>query len=81
VLRPRATKGTALRELAESLGVPRERVAAVGDWKNDEEMIRFAGTGVAMPNADPAVIAAADVVLPWDSENDGVARWLLGLLA
>ncbi len=48
----------------------------MGDWKNDLAMIRYAGTGVAMPVSDPMVTAAADIVLPSGPEEDGIAEWI-----
>jgi Cof subfamily protein (haloacid dehalogenase superfamily) len=75
-LSPRVDKGAALREVAAWMGVPREEVAAVGDWRNDVGMIEWAGTGLAMAGADPEVVAVADAVLPGSSEEDGVAAWL-----
>ena len=65
------SKGTALEFLASHLGVRREDVIAVGDNENDLEMILWAGTGVAMGNASPNLIEAADWVAP-SVENDGV---------
>ena len=76
LLRPRTDKGAALRHVAERMEVARERVVAVGDWRNDVQMIEWAGTGVAMGDADPEALAVADVVLPGDSEEDAVAAWL-----
>lgn len=64
-----ASKGRALRELAAHVGVPLERVIAVGDQENDVEMIRAAGLGVAMPHAPEAVRAAADRVAPTAAEG------------
>ena len=69
---PGADKGTALRALADRLGIPRDAVMAFGDAANDLSMIRAAGTGVAMGNADPAVKDAADLVTAGCAE-DGVA--------
>ena len=40
---PDGTKGAALEHLAESLGVKREEVVAVGDSPNDADMIQWAG--------------------------------------
>ncbi|MCB9845340.1 MAG: HAD hydrolase family protein [Phycisphaeraceae bacterium] len=51
----RANKWNALSHLAAELGVPRERIAAIGDEVNDESMIEHAGLGVAMANAVPSV--------------------------
>ncbi|QKG24536.1 Cof-type HAD-IIB family hydrolase [Actinomadura verrucosospora] len=63
VLPAGATKGTALRELAGLCGVPMERIAAIGDNPNDLDMIQAAGLGAAVGDGDPAVRAAADVVV------------------
>lgn len=75
------SKGRAVAWLAEYLGVAREQVLAVGDQENDVEMLRWAGTGVAMGNAPEPVKAAADWVAP-SAEEDGAAvaleRWLMG---
>ena len=68
-----ASKGVALRQLCEHLGIPPSRAIAVGDQENDLEMIEAAGLGVAMPDAPERVRAAADRVAP--SRREG------GLLA
>ena len=52
-------KGTALRELAEHLGIKRDEVMAFGDSENDVEMLRWAGHSYAMENAQPEVKEAA----------------------
>jgi Cof subfamily protein (haloacid dehalogenase superfamily) len=80
VVRPRTDKGAALRRVATHCGVDRRDVTAIGDWKNDTAMIEWAGTGVAMPRSSPDVLAAADLVLPEGSEEDGVARYVERLL-
>lgn len=51
----RANKWAAVERLAEERGVPRQRVAAIGDEINDVPMIRNAGLGIAMGNAVDAV--------------------------
>jgi Cof subfamily protein (haloacid dehalogenase superfamily) len=76
LLRSRETKGAALARVAADLGIPLAGTAAVGDWTNDLEMLDVAGLAVAMPGSDPAVISAADLVLPFGPEEDGIARWL-----
>ncbi|NPV53484.1 MAG: HAD family phosphatase [Firmicutes bacterium] len=45
------SKGTALKALAAQLGISREEVLAIGDSENDLDMIKYAGTGVAVANA------------------------------
>jgi Cof subfamily protein (haloacid dehalogenase superfamily) len=60
---PTADKGTALRFLAERLGVPREQTVAAGDGRNDLPMISWAGLGVAVEGSPREVLAAADRVV------------------
>lgn len=68
-----ATKGNALAALCRHLGLDRSEVMAVGDGSNDLSMLKAAGLGVAMANADPVTLAAADWVAPSNDEC-GVAR-------
>ena len=81
VVQPRTDKGVALAAVAADLGIPREQVTAVGDWRNDRGMIEWAGTGVVMADAHPEVLAVADLILPFTSEEDGVAAYLEELLS
>ena len=57
-----ATKGNALLALCRHLGLEPAQALALGDGTNDSDMLRSAGIGVAMENADEAVKAAADYV-------------------
>ena len=52
---------------------------AFGDGLNDLSMIEAAGIGVAMSNAHPDVLAAADVVAA-SNDEDGVAKVISELL-
>lgn len=54
------TKGSSLEVLRDQLGVPLSDVVAVGDGRNDIEMLRWAGRGVAMGQAPEEVVEAAD---------------------
>lgn len=69
---PGVNKGSGLLALAEKLGLHRDQVMAMGDSGNDLSMIQSAGLGVAMGNATPEVLAAADAVTA-DNNHDGVA--------
>jgi Cof subfamily protein (haloacid dehalogenase superfamily) len=69
------SKGAAAEGLAARLGVAREEVMALGDGGNDLALVEWAGLGVAMGNAAPAVRAAADVIAPPQAE-DGAA-WVI----
>ena len=76
----RSNKGDALAALCAVLGIAVGDAVAFGDGTNDLSMIRRAGLGVAMGNADFAVKAAADAVCD-DNEHDGLAKFLERLLA
>ena len=56
-------------------GITAEDVVAFGDMPNDVPMLRWAGLGVAMGNAHPEAMAAADEVTA-PNTDDGVARVL-----
>jgi Cof subfamily protein (haloacid dehalogenase superfamily) len=73
VLPAHTDKGSALAKVAEFLGINREEVLAIGDSMNDEAMLRWAGTGVAMLNGDERIKAAADIVSERSNDDDGVA--------
>lgn len=75
-------KATALERLRERLDIPRERVVAVGDGRNDVEMLEWAGAhgrGVAMGQAPPDVLAACSQVTA-PVVQDGLADVLESLL-
>jgi HAD superfamily hydrolase (TIGR01484 family) len=72
------TKASALAGVAERLGVEQADVLAIGDGRNDVEMLSWAGRGVAMGQAPEEVRQAADHVTA-RVEDDGLAvelrRW------
>jgi Cof subfamily protein (haloacid dehalogenase superfamily) len=68
-----AHKGNSLKRFAEHLGYTLENCMALGDGTNDLSMIEAAGLGVAMSNAHPLVLAAADHVTT-SNDEDGVAK-------
>jgi 5-amino-6-(5-phospho-D-ribitylamino)uracil phosphatase len=73
------TKWSAIQRLAEGWRIAESDICAVGDDVNDIPMIRAAGLGVAMGNAQPSVKAAADRIAPTHDE-DGIVQvveWLL----
>ena len=67
-----AQKGGALRKLAAHLGAAPEETMAIGDSFNDLDMLRAAGTAVAMGNAEPIVKETADFITK-SNDEDGVA--------
>ena len=69
-------KGRSLALAMERLGIRPEECIAFGDAQNDISMLEFAGIGVAMGNAQKAVLEMADEITD-DSEHDGIAKSLL----
>ncbi len=68
IIGPGTGKGTALRKLAEMLGIQRNQVIAAGDSMNDLEMLLWAGTGIAVANAEDPVRQAASLVTASNTE-------------
>ncbi len=68
-------KAHSLGVLLDKIGGRREDMIAFGDGFNDQSMIEFAGTGVAMSNAQEAVKQVADRVT-LSNDEDGVAEYI-----
>ena len=66
-------KAQSLAVLLDKVGILREEVVACGDGFNDLSMIRYAGLGVAMQNAQLVVREAADFIT-LSNDEDGVAH-------
>lgn len=62
-------KATALADIADDLGIDAADVLALGDGRNDIEMLSWAGRGVALGDAPPEVRSVADAVT--DRFDDG----------
>ena len=69
------SKGHALAELAQQLGIAQHEVVAIGDQENDIEMVRWAGLGLAMGNAIAPLKAVAKQVIP--SIDDAGVAWAI----
>lgn len=72
-------KGAALEKVCDRLGFTIDHVMAVGDSLNDISMIKKAGFGVAMGNAQDTVKNAADWTTATNEEN-GVAKAIYEVL-
>ena len=70
---PGVSKAKGLKALCAHLGIDMSECIAVGDAKNDEEMILSAGLKVAVGNAQDRIKRIADVVCS-DCEHEGVAE-------
>lgn len=75
------SKASGVAYVAEQLGVDRADTLAIGDGRNDREMLAWAGRGVAMGQSVPEVQAVADDVTG-TVDDDGAAleldRWFRG---
>lgn len=69
------SKASGLEWVCRQLGVEQADVLAIGDGRNDTEMLQWAGRGVAMGHAPDVVKAAADEVTG-RVEEDGAAAIL-----
>ncbi len=71
-----ADKGKTLLEILNALNIPREKSLAFGDGQNDIPMLKAAGTGVAMANADDSIKKNSDAIC-LSVDEDGVYEYLL----
>jgi Cof subfamily protein (haloacid dehalogenase superfamily) len=69
------SKASGVEEIAKPQGIRSDEVVAFGDMPNDIPMLRWARHGVAMGNAHPDVLAAADEITA-PNTDDGVGRVL-----
>ncbi|HZO64779.1 MAG TPA: HAD family hydrolase [Kribbellaceae bacterium] len=71
-------KSTGLKVALTELGLAAEDLLALGDGRNDIEMLQFAGRGVAMADAPDEVLAAADDIAKPVHEDGAaleISRW------
>lgn len=73
------SKATGLLKVCEKLGIHSDQIIAFGDAKNDLEMIKLAGHGVAMGNACDELKECADEVTLTNNEN-GIVHTLNHLI-
>ncbi len=66
-------KASSLDKMLPAIGVKRENTVCCGDGFNDISMIRYAGVGVAMGNAQQAVKESADYITATNDE-DGLVQ-------
>jgi Cof subfamily protein (haloacid dehalogenase superfamily) len=59
ITNPNADKRQALEWLCDRFDIPHDATVAVGDGRNDQPMIEWAGAGYAVAGAPPEVVAAA----------------------
>lgn len=80
ITNPNADKRQALEWLCRRFGISHEQAVAVGDGRNDEQMIEWAGLGYAVEGAPPEVVAAAGGRMVGRPGTGGVARLIEELI-
>lgn len=78
-LPPGVNKAVGVQAVASALSLHRSEVAALGDYLNDLEMVRWAGLGGAVANAAGPVREQADLVVPSNDEG-GAAEFVWAAL-
>jgi Cof subfamily protein (haloacid dehalogenase superfamily) len=69
---PAVSKGTGIAFVAERLGISLDHVVTFGDGENDIDLIRDAGFGIAVADANPLLLEHADWICP-TADDEGVA--------
>lgn len=72
---PEVSKGNALRQLSQLIGIKPETTLVFGDSLNDVSMLNWTPNSVAMENGRPEVKAAAKYICQ-PNHMDGVARFI-----
>lgn len=67
-----ANKGNAMLALADELSINKSEMIALGDSENDESMIKMAGLGIAVQNAQLHIKQIADYITETDNKHDAV---------
>lgn len=75
IMAPNASKGSAMLHLGRHLGITAQEMVAFGNSENDISMLKDAGCGIAVENAEPHIRQLADIVCS-SNNDDGVARWI-----
>ncbi len=79
ILPKNSTKGEGLIRLAKLLGIKPENTIGVGDNENDLDLVKKAGTGVAVANAAQLIKAEAQIITTADNNHDAVAELIYSL--
>ena len=75
ILPRNANKGNGLAKLAQHLDLDQTEIAAIGDYRNDLEMLSWVGFAGAVENALPEVKTLAQIVVK-SNEEGGVAEFI-----
>lgn len=79
IVKKGVNKATPLKEIAELEDFKIKNTYGLGDSGNDIELIKQAGTGIAVENAREDIKSIADIIVS-HVENDGIANYLEKIL-
>lgn len=71
-------KGTSIMKICDLMNIDSDKTIALGDYNNDISMFNAAKTGIAVSNACPEALEAADFITV-SNEKDAVARVIYDL--
>ncbi|MGC6767024.1 Cof-type HAD-IIB family hydrolase [Enterococcus sp. LJL128] len=74
-------KAKGVAEVADYLNISQKDIIAFGDEHNDEEMLEFAGWGVAMSNATDQIKKVANDITDKTNDENGLADYLENYLS
>jgi hypothetical protein len=70
-----SSKGKAVIRILKHLSIRPKQTAVIGDWYNDITMFETKAVKVAMANAIPELLNAADIVTAKSNKEDGIAEF------
>lgn len=70
-----SSKGKAVARILKRLSIKPAQTAVIGDWYNDITMFQTKAVKVAMANAIPELLNAADIVTVKSNKEDGIAEF------
>ena len=70
-----SSKGKAVTRILKHLSIKPTQTAVIGDWYNDITMFKTKAVKVAMANAIPELLNAADIVTAKSNREDGIAEF------
>ena len=70
-----SSKGKAVARILKHLSIKPKQTAVIGDWYNDITMFKTKAVKVAMANAIPELLNAADIVTAKSNKEDGIAEF------
>ncbi len=79
ILHKDADKSHGIKSINEYVDFELEQLSVFGDNFNDIGMFEIAGKSIAVANAQDGVKKAADIVLEYTNNEDGVAKYLQGI--